>query len=771
MAVLQVGGGFPYATIQAAINAAVAGDTVLIAAGTYAESVTLKDNVDVQGGEEAGVRLVGALITPATLSSVTVSRLTVESADGSSLLLNLRNTNSLTDVVFSQVTFSLTQAHDNDQTPPIGNGDDGVSIGLVDVDGDGAGLTFSEVTLKSNDHVVTNPDGNVLAYMIVHGARLVLDGVALSGTVSASGQGAQWNMETGGLPGGLSLINSRTSDGGNFYVSAFTDVTIEDNDFNGQGIALNGVENATVAGNTFRNIDGTFTANGEHHRGLTFENAWWGGGNAVSNVTVTDNTFSNISRPDGAIAFRRWTDGVGNPVEAGIDVLNDIDIHGNNFANVGQPLFFDSSSFSAALIAALAGESQLIIGTAGNDTLFDAAGASAMIGDIGDDIFVYARGGGVTVISDFLPGSDQVDLTSIFSLTFIADALLFIPTLFSLSTQVGADVVIDFGGGDTLILSGVSKASLTARDFAATVLNLDPRTHDDAYVILQGHTLTVPTSAGVLANDEVSPPATVTVQGGTAHGQLQVAVDGGVSYTPIAGFSGVDSFTYQASGATGGDDSHALIYVVPVLTGATTTLDLVALSAEEQVAATYVAFLGRGADADGFEFWVNEVTVGNATQAPSVLFSNIANSFGISAEAQALYPFLANPSAATDSQIGAFLDSVYNNLFSRSSDAGGLAYWTGEIKAMLQAGQFVGSILVDIMSGAQDTAAGKDISTLMGKVAVSLAYVHEQQEHGTAWAGANDNALATILLHPVTAEAQTVLTGIRNAEVLIASHI
>ena len=45
------------------------------------------------------------------------------------------------------------------------------------------------------------------------------------------------------------------------------------------------------------------------------------------------------------------------------------------------------------------------------------------------------------------------------------------------------------------------------------------------------------------------------------------------------------------------------------------------------------------------------------------------------------------------------------------------AYWTGQIRETLQGGQFVGSVLVNIMSGAQDTSAGKDIITLMGKVA------------------------------------------------------
>ena len=153
-----------------------------------------------------------------------------------------------------------------------------------------------------------------------------------------------------------------------------------------------------------------------------------------------------------------------------------------------------------------------------------------------------------------------------------------------------------------------------------------------------------------------------------------------------------------------------------------------------------------------------------------MLFANIASSFGVSSEAKALYPFLVDPFGATDSQIGAFIDSVYNNLFNRGSDAAGLAYWTGQTKQTLQAGQFVGSVLVDIMSGAQDTAAGKDITTLMGKVAVSLAYVHEQDDRHTAWTGGSDLTAATNLMHAVTGDPLSVLTGVKSAELLIAAH-
>jgi hypothetical protein len=64
----------------------------------------------------------------------------------------------------------------------------------------------------------------------------------------------------------------------------------------------------------------------------------------------------------------------------------------------------------------------------------------------------------------------------------------------------------------------------------------------------------------------------------------------------------------------------------------------------------------------------------------------------------------------------------------------------------------------------------KDITTLMGKVAVSLAFVHQQDEHNAPWAGAADTAAATTLLHGVTSDPLSVLTGIKNAETLVANH-
>ena len=116
--------------------------------------------------------------------------------------------------------------------------------------------------------------------------------------------------------------------------------TITNNIFNGQGLALNGVENATVTGNTFESIDGSITSNGTQHRGLTIENAW--GATGDFNITVENNTFQNITAADGAIAFQRWTDSNGNLIDATSATLNGINIQDNSFTGVNTPIFLNS---------------------------------------------------------------------------------------------------------------------------------------------------------------------------------------------------------------------------------------------------------------------------------------------------------------------------------------------------------------------------------------------------------------------------------------------
>jgi hypothetical protein len=91
---------------------------------------------------------------------------------------------------------------------------------------------------------------------------------------------------------------------------------------------------------------------------------------------------------------------------------------------------------------------------------------------------------------------------------------------------------------------------------------------DDAYRVRAGQTLTVP---DVLANDRGCPGAVVT-HTSPAHGSLHLAADGSFGYTPEAGFTGTDTFTYTATDAVRLYSTHlpplATIGGVPITGGA-----------------------------------------------------------------------------------------------------------------------------------------------------------------------------------------------------------
>ncbi|MFT7580907.1 MAG: hypothetical protein ACI9MR_002581, partial [Myxococcota bacterium] len=65
-----------YASIQAAVDAAAAGDVVVIAAGTYTEDLTLRSGIDVRGGSMDTTTVYGSVtadgVTAATLSHLTI---------------------------------------------------------------------------------------------------------------------------------------------------------------------------------------------------------------------------------------------------------------------------------------------------------------------------------------------------------------------------------------------------------------------------------------------------------------------------------------------------------------------------------------------------------------------------------------------------------------------------------------------------------------------------------------------------------------------------
>lgn len=100
-------------------------------------------------------------------------------------------------------------------------------------------------------------------------------------------------------------------------------------------------------------------------------------------------------------------------------------------------------------------------GENGNDTLAGGAGDGDQItGGAGVDTFIFHFGDGADTITDLslAAAGEHVSIGAFAGVDDFSD-------LAGLMSQVGADTVIDFGGGDTLTLAGITATSLTAAQF------------------------------------------------------------------------------------------------------------------------------------------------------------------------------------------------------------------------------------------------------------------------------------------------------------------
>ena len=150
-------------------------------------------------------------------------------------------------------------------------------------------------------------------------------------------------------------------------------------------------------------------------------------------------------------------------------------------------------------------------------------------------------------------------------------------------------------------------------------------------------------------------------------------------------------------------DTTILESALPALQGLTTD--------EQQAEAMYVAYFGRAGDSTGTYFWMGNLDAGQS-------IDEVAMNFAKQIESQNLYPFLASPTTDSESARISFIDSIYQNLFNRAPDTAGQNYWDAELQRDQQTltgnalSQAIGEFILEVIRGAQNTAAGQDITSI-----------------------------------------------------------
>ncbi|OMH30399.1 DUF4214 domain-containing protein [Motiliproteus sp. MSK22-1] len=143
-------------------------------------------------------------------------------------------------------------------------------------------------------------------------------------------------------------------------------------------------------------------------------------------------------------------------------------------------------------------------------------------------------------------------------------------------------------------------------------------------------------------------------------------------------------------------------------------------SALNQAQQLYVGYYGRPGDPGGQEFWADKIDVeGSVTD-------EIVNAFGTSAEFTDVFGSLTNEEA---------VEMLYSNLYNRMPDAGGKAFYVGQLDAGTMS---LATIVRDIINGTQgELGDGGDLDVLTNRVDAANFVTNNFVQ--------NDNLLKSIL--------------------------
>jgi Ca2+-binding RTX toxin-like protein len=152
---------------------------------------------------------------------------------------------------------------------------------------------------------------------------------------------------------------------------------------------------------------------------------------------------------DGKDFLRGGTEDDGLFGGSGDDMLNGEEGNDRLFGETGDDILDGSTG------------SDTLYGGAGFDTIIGSAGNDQLRGNFNADTFVFADGHGDDTILDFEADNvfEVIDLSGVSAITDLRDLIG------NHMSQAGANVLIDTGGGNSIMLNGVNLADLDSSDF------------------------------------------------------------------------------------------------------------------------------------------------------------------------------------------------------------------------------------------------------------------------------------------------------------------
>ena len=133
-----------------------------------------------------------------------------------------------------------------------------------------------------------------------------------------------------------------------------------------------------------------------------------------------------------------------------------------------------------------------------------------------------------------------------------------------------------------------------------------------------------------------------------------------------------------------------------------------------QLQQLYIAYFGRAADPVGLDYWVNAGTTTETFAASMYAQDEFNNVYG---------------SLSIENQI----NQLYQNLFGRNADVGGLIYWAGEIRnGVLDIASFGYDLIYNVQQPGGDA---DDLAALNNKTAAAIAFTEDLRNSAPALLG------------------------------------